>query len=160
MSEAMDIHIQVSAWTHTFISFGRREGAKLLCHLAILCLKLLRASRWFSTVTRPPSPLPPVTHRFLVFPYPQQHLPLSLSFRRATSWWAEWYLTVAWSAPPWWLMTRRIFWCVLSLELCDISFTHSLLQLFGLGFQPVRSLLYFLAIHFTCDLQIFSLFLW
>lgn len=69
-----------------------------------------------------------------------------------------------WSASPWWLMTQRIFLCVLrlrlSLELCDISFTYFLLWLFVLGFQLVRSLLYFLAIDFKCDLQISSLDSW
>lgn len=62
LTEAMGTHIQVSAWTHSFISFGGQEGAKLLCNLESPCLSLLRASRWFSKVTRPPSPLPPVTY--------------------------------------------------------------------------------------------------
>lgn len=70
----MDIHIQVSAWTHIFISFGRQEGAKLLCNLVILCLNLLRASRCSSKSTRPRSPLPPVTYKDSGFSTPSATL--------------------------------------------------------------------------------------
>lgn len=62
MTGYTDIHSQVSAWTHVFISFGGQEGAKLLCNRVILCLNLSKASRQFSKAAVPPSTLPLVTY--------------------------------------------------------------------------------------------------
>lgn len=102
--------------------------------------------------------------RVLFSPYPQQHVPLSLSFWRATSWRAERHLTVVWSAislvaNDTELLSMRPS-AMSTLEVTWHSFTCFLLQFFVLGFQLVRSLLYFLAINFACDLQIFPLSLW
>lgn len=160
----MDIHIQVSAWTHIFISFGRQEGAKLLCNLVILCLNLLRASRCSSKSTRPCSPLPPVTYKDSGFSTPSATLATISVF-------SESHILMGWVVSHCGLIcislvandTENLFMCPSATSIFGVMWHF--LYLFSslvicIGFQLVRSLLYFLAIDFTCDLQIFSLDSW
>lgn len=131
LTEAMGIHIQVSAWTHSFISFGGREGAKLPGNLVPLCLSLLRASRWPSKVTGPPSPLPLVPHEGSGFSIPSATLaaiPVSLESHILMGWEVAHCGFICSSLVA--ADTEHPFMCPLlcrPLRLCDISFAHFLL---------------------------------
>ena len=48
---AVNIHVQVSEWTHIFISLGYTLGVELVDYIVILCLTFWGNARQFSTVT-------------------------------------------------------------------------------------------------------------